>query len=94
MGIIKRKEMADMTRFIGFNYCVWPSTSYTGTEAKKNFVATYYKDGNSQPIGAVVVNCVSPGVIGNSFSFSHDTRTIAAAHAAMTASDLNLNILE
>lgn len=22
MGIIKRKEMADMTRFIGFNYCV------------------------------------------------------------------------
>ena len=22
MGIIKRKEMADMTDFIGFNYCV------------------------------------------------------------------------
>ena len=41
---------------IGFNYCVWPCTSYTGTEAKKNFVATYYKDGNSQPTGTVKVD--------------------------------------
>ena len=41
---------------LGFNYCVWPCTSYTGTEAKKNFVATYYKDGNSQPTGTVKVD--------------------------------------
>lgn len=38
---------------IGFNYCVWPGTSYTGTEAIKNFVANYYKDGNSQPTGNI-----------------------------------------
>ena len=41
---------------IGFNYCVWPGTSYTGTEAIKNFVANYYKDGNSQPTGNIKVD--------------------------------------
>lgn len=41
---------------IGFNYCVWPCTSYTGTEAKKNFVCNYFKDGNSQPTGTVKVD--------------------------------------
>ena len=33
---------------IGFNYCVWPATSYTGTDnTVKNFVCTYYKGGTS-----------------------------------------------
>ena len=33
---------------IGFNYCVWPATSYRGTDNSiKNLIATYYKDGNS-----------------------------------------------
>ncbi|MBV5283649.1 MAG: RagB/SusD family nutrient uptake outer membrane protein [Paludibacter sp.] len=33
---------------IGFNYCVWPATSYTGTDnSVKNFVCTYYKGGTS-----------------------------------------------
>ena len=33
---------------IGFNYCVWPATSYTGTDnSVKNFVCTYYKGGSS-----------------------------------------------
>jgi len=31
---------------IGFNYCVWPSTSYRGTDNSiKNLIVTYYKDG-------------------------------------------------
>lgn len=41
---------------IGFNHCVWPCTSYTGTENRKNFVANYYKDGNSQPAGVFKVD--------------------------------------
>lgn len=41
---------------IGFNYCVWPCTSYTGTEAKKNFVANYFSDGNSMPTGTIKVD--------------------------------------
>ncbi len=33
---------------IGFNYCVWPATSYQGTDnSVKNLIATYYKDGNA-----------------------------------------------
>ncbi len=33
---------------IGFNYCVWPATSYTGSDnSVKNLVATYYKDGTA-----------------------------------------------
>ena len=33
---------------IGFNHCIWPSTSYRGTDnTVKNLNATYYKDGNS-----------------------------------------------
>jgi len=33
---------------IGFNHCIWPSTSYRGTDnSVKNLNATYYKDGNS-----------------------------------------------
>lgn len=33
---------------IGFNHCVWPATSYTGTDnSVKNFVCTYYKGGTS-----------------------------------------------
>ena len=33
---------------IGFNYCVWPATSYRGTDNTiKNLVATYYKDGTA-----------------------------------------------
>jgi hypothetical protein len=33
---------------IGFNYCVWPATSYTGSDTSvKNFIATYYSDGNA-----------------------------------------------
>jgi len=33
---------------IGFNYCVWPATSYQGSDTSvKNFIATYYKDGNA-----------------------------------------------
>ena len=33
---------------IGFNYCVWPSTQYRGTDNSiKNLVATYYKDGTA-----------------------------------------------
>lgn len=33
---------------IGFNFCVWPSTSYRGSDnSVKNFIATYYKDGNA-----------------------------------------------
>jgi len=33
---------------IGFNYCVWPSTSYRGTDnSVKNLIATYYKDGTA-----------------------------------------------
>lgn len=33
---------------IGFNYCVWPATSYRGTDNSiKNLVATYYKDGTA-----------------------------------------------
>lgn len=33
---------------IGFNYCVWPATSYRGTDnSVKNFVATYYKAGTA-----------------------------------------------
>jgi len=32
---------------IGFNYCIWPATSYTGTESGvQNFKATYYVDDN------------------------------------------------
>jgi len=31
---------------IGFNYCIWPATSYRGTDNSiKNLVVTYYKDG-------------------------------------------------
>ena len=41
---------------IGFNYCVWPGTSFKGTEPLKNFVANYYKDGNSQPSGNIKVD--------------------------------------
>jgi hypothetical protein len=41
---------------IGFNYTVWPGTSFRGTEPLKNFVANYYKDGNSQPSGTVRVD--------------------------------------
>ncbi len=34
---------------IGFNHCVWPGTSYTGTGIDViNMVATYYKDGNAR----------------------------------------------
>ncbi len=34
---------------IGFNYCVWPGTSYRGTTAgTTNLAATYYKDGNAR----------------------------------------------
>ncbi len=33
---------------IGFNYCVWPATSYRGTDTSvKNLIATYYKDGTA-----------------------------------------------
>jgi hypothetical protein len=33
---------------IGFNYCVWPATSYRGTDNSiKNLVGTYYKDGTA-----------------------------------------------
>jgi len=31
---------------IGFNYCIWPATSYRGTDnSVKNLVVTYFKDG-------------------------------------------------
>jgi len=33
---------------IGFNYCIWPATSYRGTDNSiKNLIATYYKDGTA-----------------------------------------------
>lgn len=33
---------------IGFNHCIWPATSYRGTDNSiKNMNATYYKDGNT-----------------------------------------------
>ena len=33
---------------IGFNYCIWPGTSYRGTENLKNREVTYYEDGNAK----------------------------------------------
>ena len=34
---------------IGFNHCIWPGTSYRGTDNNvRNFNATYYKDGNAR----------------------------------------------
>lgn len=34
---------------IGFNHCIWPGTSYTGTGSDViNLTATYYKDGNAR----------------------------------------------
>jgi hypothetical protein len=34
---------------IGFNHCIWPATSYRGTDnSVRNFNATYYKDGNAR----------------------------------------------
>jgi hypothetical protein len=41
---------------IGFNYCVWPGTSFKGTEPVKYFAANYFKDGNSQPSGVYSVD--------------------------------------
>ena len=41
---------------IGFNHCVWPGTSFRGTEPLRNFVANYYRDGNSQPSGNIKVD--------------------------------------
>lgn len=32
---------------IGFNYCIWPGTSFRGTENLKNREVTYYADGNA-----------------------------------------------
>lgn len=33
---------------IGFNHCIWPATSYTGTDnSVKNFECTFYKGGSS-----------------------------------------------
>lgn len=32
---------------IGFNHCIWPGTSFRGTEDLKNREVTYYKDGNA-----------------------------------------------
>jgi starch-binding outer membrane protein, SusD/RagB family len=49
-----RAKMHDMRepRFyasIGFNHCIWPATSYRGSDNNiKNFNATYYKDGNAR----------------------------------------------
>lgn len=34
---------------IGFNYCVWPGTSYTGTEGWTNLVVNYANNGNAKP---------------------------------------------
>lgn len=35
---------------IGFNHCLWPGTSYTGTDATlKNVEVQYYSDGNAGP---------------------------------------------
>lgn len=34
---------------IGFNHCIWPASSYTGSDNNvKNMNATYYKDGNAR----------------------------------------------
>lgn len=34
---------------IGFNHCIWPASSYRGSDNNiKNFNATYYKDGNAR----------------------------------------------
>ncbi|WP_071146820.1 RagB/SusD family nutrient uptake outer membrane protein [Bacteroides ihuae] len=33
---------------IGFNHCIWPGTSFRGTENLKNREVTYYDDGNAK----------------------------------------------
>lgn len=33
---------------IGFNHCIWPGTSFRGTEDLKNREVTYYSDGNAK----------------------------------------------
>lgn len=34
---------------IGYNHCIWPGTSYVGTDNVTNVEVTYYADGNAAP---------------------------------------------
>lgn len=36
---------------IGYNHCIWPGTSYIGTQPLTNFEASYYKDGSGAATG-------------------------------------------
>lgn len=38
---------------IGYNHCIWPGTSYMGTDPYTNIEVTYYKDGTGVPKGDV-----------------------------------------
>ena len=60
---------------IGFNYCVWPCSSYRGTENFKNFVCTYYKDGNAQPTGTVKVDYNRTGYTSRKWVNQEDIRS-------------------
>ncbi len=57
---------------IGFNYCVWPGTSFRGSEPLKNFVANYYKDGNSQPSGIYKVDYNRTGYTSRKYIHQED----------------------
>lgn len=36
---------------IGYNHCIWPGTSYLGTQPLTNFEVSYYKNGTGAPTG-------------------------------------------
>ncbi|MDP4208813.1 MAG: RagB/SusD family nutrient uptake outer membrane protein [Bacteroidota bacterium] len=59
---------------IGFNYCVWPASAYTGTDPIKNLVVNYYKDGNSMPSGNYVVDYNRTGYTSRKYINQEDTR--------------------
>lgn len=51
---VARRDTHREPRFyasIGYNHCIWPGTSYIGTQNITNIELTYYKDGNGASTG-------------------------------------------